>query len=178
MLLAALVFVVGVGGGIALLISRIIDLPKGRTFLVPSTQTFTIDQPGTYVLWHDYHIIFKGKVYSKPEGLPDQATIVLENKQTREEIPMSGSWHSEVSSGEHKKSEVGSYRIEQAGTYVLSVTGFDGEYVCSFVRSHLKGMLGAIVGCVVLDLTGLLGATAIIIFILVARSRNRKRMAD
>ncbi|NQT18628.1 MAG: hypothetical protein HQ592_02905 [Planctomycetes bacterium] len=178
LLLAAIVFVVGAGGGTALLVTKIIDLPKGKTFIVPSTQTFNIDRPGTHTLWHDYRITFKGKVYNKPEELPDQATITLENEQTGEVIPMSESWHSTVTSGQHEKTEIGSYNIEQAGTYVLSVTGLDDEHVFSFGRSYLKGLIGAILACVVLSLLGVFGAIAIVIVVLVARSRNKRRMAD
>ena len=178
LLLAAIVFVVGTGGGAGLLIWQIIDLPEGRTFLVPSTQTFTIDRPGKYMLWHDYKITFQGKVYNKPKDLPDQTTIVLENKQTGEKAPMTESWASAVISGGHEKTSVQSYRIEQVGTYVLSVTGFDDERVFSFQRSYVKGLIGAILACIVLILIGWLGAPAIILLILVARSRNRKRAAN
>ncbi len=75
---APLLFLLGAGGGTALLVAQIIGLHGGETFLAPSTQALSIEEAGTYILWHDHQIIFQGKTYNKPEGLPDQAVIRLE----------------------------------------------------------------------------------------------------
>ena len=173
---APLLFLLGAGGGTALLIWQVIGLHKGETFPVPSTQTFNLDEPGTYILWHDHKITFQGKVYNKPESLPDQAVISLKHDGT--EIPMRGSWGSGTTSGQHEKKEIGRYIIEMPGQYTLSASGFDEERVFSFGRSGLKGVLWATVACLLLNLLGWFGAPVIIVVVLVQRARKKKELAN
>jgi hypothetical protein len=174
--LAPIIFVLGAGGGTALLILRIIGLHEGQTFLVPSTQDIHIVEPGTYILWHDDKITFEGTVYNKPESLPDQAKIVLTHDG--EKIPMRTSWGSGSTSGTHEKKEVGRYQLETPGEYTLSVEGFSENRVFSFGRSELKGVLVAALVCLLLNLLGWFGAPAIFIIVLVMRAQRKKVLAN
>lgn len=176
LILAPIIFVLGAGGGTALLIWRVIGLHEGEIFLVPSTQTFQIVEPGTHILWHDYKITFEGTVYNKPESLPDQARIILTHDG--EEVPMRKSWGSSSISGTHEKKEIGRYKIATPGDYRLSVEGFSEKRVFSFGRSELKEVLFAALGCLLLNLGGWFGAPAIVIVVLVIRTRRNRELAN
>ena len=169
---AALVFLFGAGGGIALLVWQIVGLGGGDTFLVPSTQVLQVDAPGTYILWHDYQVTFEGKVYNKEPALPDQTILRLTHEG--EEMPMASVWGSTVTSGQHAKTDVGRYEIDEPGEYTLHVTGFDEARVFSFGQSRLKDILSAVVGCVLLSLLGWLGGPAIMAVVLILRSQRPK----
>jgi hypothetical protein len=169
---APLVFILGAGGGTALLMWQVLGSHGGDTFLVPSTQTFAIEEPGTYVLWHDHQIVFEGKSFSKSDGLPDQAIIKLTHQQT--EVPMSGTWGATVTSGQHEKKEVGRFTIDQPGSYVLSASGFTEEHVFSFARSGVGRVIWAALLCLLLNLIGWLAPPVILIIVLVMRSRSVK----
>jgi hypothetical protein len=172
LLVAALVFLSGAGGGVALLVWQIVGLGGGDTFLVPSTQVFQVDAPGTYVLWHDYQITFEGKVYNKEPALPDQTVLRLIHKG--EEVPAVNVWGSTVTSGQHAKTDVARYEIEDPGDYTLHVSGFDEPRVFSFGQSRLKDILFAVLGCVLLSLLGWIGGPAIVVVVLILRSQRSK----
>jgi len=167
---AALLFVAGTGGGIAVLVHGIISLPEGHTFLVPSTQTFQLAEPGPYVVWHDYQTTIKGKVFNKPAELPDQTTITLTHKG--KEIPTAKLWSSTITSGQHQKVSIARYHIEEPGAYSLTVEGLAEPRVFTFSRPIFKPLFQAILSGVFLILFGWLGASIGVAFILILRSRK------
>jgi hypothetical protein len=173
---APLLFLLGAGGGTALLIWQVLGLHKGEPFLVPSTQTIKIEKKGTYILWYDYKIVFQGKVFHKSESLPDQCVIKMQHEEMV--IPMSGTWGTSMTSGQHEKKEIGRYTIDKPGEYTLSVLGFEDERVCSFSRSGLKGVLGAAVACLFLNLLGWFGAPGVVLAVLMLRSRSQKKLTS
>ena len=169
---APLIFFLGVFGGTALIVWQAINLNEGDPFIAPSIQTINIEQAGTYALWNDYKINYNGKIYSKPEDLPDQTTISL--KINDKNIKMLKSWNSSSASGQHEKLEVGRYCIEVPGTYILEISGLTEDRVFSFGRSNMSGLLWAAVSCLILNLLGWLGAPAIIIIVMVKRNKGEK----
>jgi len=169
LVLAPLIFLLGAGGGTALLIVRIASLSKGETFLAPVERSFAIEEPGTYILWHDYRILFEGRAFNTEPSLPSGAGIRLSHRG--EEIPTARSWGATVTSGQHEKSEVARYVIEEPGEYTLAITGLHEDHVFSFARSGVKGILGAAFACLLLNLLGWIGAPVVIIVVLVRRSR-------
>jgi len=172
--LAPVLFILGVGGGTAILIYQTFTLPPGQTFLVPSVQTVEVKEPGTYLLWHDNRILFQGKVYNKPAFLPDQAVIRLEFEGR--EIPSQSTWGASTTSNQHEKREIGRYALDELGTYTLAVSGFTEEHVFSFGRSALKKIVGAAIACGILNLIGFLGAPILIAVVLILRDRSRKKL--
>ena len=172
MAVAALLFLFGAGGGIALLVWQIMGLDGSDPFLAPSTQELRLDVPGTYILWHDYQITFEGTVYNKEPTLPDQTVLRLTHDG--KELPMASLWGSTVTSGQHAKMEVGRYEIETPGAYTLHVGGFNEPRVLSFAQSRLKDIFLAVLGCLFLSLLGWLGSPIIIVVVLILRSQRPK----
>jgi len=169
--LAPLVFILGVGGGTALLIRQVLYLPAPRTFLVPSVQTFEVTKPGTYLLWHDYRILFQNKAYNKPPFPPDQTQIHL--RFGEREIPSESTWGTTTTSGIHEKKEIGRYALDAPGTYTLSVSGLEETHVFSFGRSGIQGIIWAAIACLFLNLLGWFGAPILIAAVLILRERSR-----
>jgi len=174
LVLAPILFILGVGGGTAILIWQVLMLPPGQTFRVPSVQTVEVTEPGTYLLWHDNRILFQGKAYNKPRYLPDQAIIHLEIEGR--EIPTQSSWGATTTSGQHEKQEIGRYVLTEPGDYTLSVSGFTEEHVFSFRRSELKGIMGAAIVCGILNLMGFLSAPILIAVVMILRDRSKKNL--
>jgi hypothetical protein len=170
LVLAPLLFILGVGGGTAILIHQIMQLPAGHTFQVPSVQTIDITEPGTYLLWHNNRIEFEGTVYNKAAFLPDQTVIRLE--KNGQVIPPRHSWDATTTSGNHQKIEVGRYDLTQMGAYRLSVSGFTEPHVFSFGRSALGKLLMAGILCLILNLIGWFGTPLFIALIFILRSRS------
>ena len=176
--LSPLILVLGVGGSSLLALRAIQAMDSVRAFLVPSTQLLAIEEPGVYMLWHDYEGIVQGKVYKSPEALPDGATIVLKNELTAEEIPMVPLGGSTGKSGQHKRVELGRYTILVPGKYVLSVSGFDDQRVLSFDQVYPdRFRRSAIQGNIVYAL-GWLGALLVIVVVIVLRRDNQKRIGQ
>ena len=119
---APVMFLIGAGGGTSLLVWQVLGLNAGQPFPVPSKQEFKIDEPGTYVLWHNYKITFNGTVYNKPESLPGQAEILLTHEGR--EVPMKSSWGVTTTSGNHEKKEIGRHEIDTSGEYTLMFRAF------------------------------------------------------
>lgn len=171
-MLAPLIFLSGVGGGTFVLIRQMITLPDDDTFSAPASRTLRINEPGKYVLWHDYKVMFNGRMYNKPEALPDQTVISL----TRDgrEIPGNPSLSSCVTSGQNEKRSVMRYQLDEAGEYMFSITGLDEERIFSFGPSRIKDILFAIALCLVLNLFGWIGAPAVVVIVLVKRAGGSK----
>jgi hypothetical protein len=165
---AVLVFLAGTGGGVGVVVWQILNLPGSETFLVPSQQTFHLEEPGTYRLWNDHMTTFHGKVYNKSETLPDQALMELTRDGELLEMHASIGW--KTTSGSHAKTSIGRYEINEPGIYTLTVTGFDEERIFSFGRSGVKAVLLSVLACIVLCLAGCLGSLIIIIIVLAKRS--------
>jgi hypothetical protein len=170
LVLAPLLFILGMGGGTAILIYQIMQLPAGETFCVPSVQTIEVTEPGTYLVWHNNRISFDGTFYNKSAALPDQTVIRLE--QDGNVIAPQRSWGSSSSSEQSQKIEVGRYELTEKGTYTLSVTGFTEPHIFSFGLSALGKLFMAGILCLVLNLIGWFGTPIFIALIFILRSRS------
>lgn len=167
--LAPLLFLLGVGGGTAILFRQIMQLPAGHTFQAPSVQTIDITESGTYLLWHNNRVLFNGTVFNKTAFLPDQTVIRLE--QDGQVISPQRSWGATTTSGQRQKIEVGRYNLTQPGSYRLSVSGFTEPHVFTFGQSALGNLFMASILCLILNLIGWFGTPLFIALIFILRSR-------
>jgi len=170
LVLAPLLFILGMGGGTAILIYQVMRLPAGETFRAPSVQTIEVTEPGTYLVWHNNRISFDGTFYNKSAFLPDQTTIRLE--QDGHVIAPRRSWGSSTSSEQSQKVEVGRYDLTEKGVYTLSITGFTEPHIFSFGRSDLSKLFMAAIVCLILNLIGWFGTPIFIALIFILRSRS------
>ncbi len=171
--LAPIILIVGVGGGTTILLTQILNQGGEETFVAPMTRTFDIESPGTYIVSHDYKIVFRGKSYDRPAALPDKTFISLKGKSG--ELEMDESWGSGSTSGEHERKEVGRYSIEEAGAYTLSISGLTDPHVMTFSQSVIGQIILAAIASFILNIAGWFGAPAIVIIVLSRRLLNRRK---
>ena len=132
-----------------------------QPFVVPGKVEVSADAPGDYYLWNDYMIKHGGKTYSSSMSLPDGATIIVTDDQG-EELYLEGNDTISLNNMDHYKNSIGFVTVEKAGTYTISVEGFEEERVFSwspfdameFVMSIFKAIgFAAVFGMVGLGIT-------------------------
>lgn len=174
--LAPLLLLSGVGGGTFILLDQVLNTAGEVSFTVPSVRTFEVEKPGTYVLSHDFKVVFNGRPYSNQPTLPEGTLISL--KGPAGYVQMDPSWHSSITSEAHERQETGRFRLYEPGDYTLSVTGLNGQHVLTFGRSNLLGIVAAAAICIILNLAGWFGAPALVITILVMRLRHKRYLSS
>jgi len=170
---APVIFLLGVGGGTALLLSQVIGQGGEFSFVAPTTQTFDVEEAGTYVLSHDYKVVFEGMAYDKPVALPGPVSISL--KGDGGEVEMDESWGSGSTSADHERKEVGRFKIADPGSYTLSISGLDEPRVMTLAQSVIIRIVFAAIASLLLNLLGWFGGPAIVIMVLATRLKNKRR---
>lgn len=175
LLLIPVLLLVGFGGCSALLKSKVSEPSQVHRFVAPSTQTIHIEEPGTYVLWHDHRIVYQGTVYSSPPALPNQARIQLTHNDRP--IAPGRQMNTSVAVGNHEKVEVMRFAIEQPGAYQLTVAELQEPRVMSFNQPDIMGWVKTIALVFAVSMIAWVGAPAVLIVVLVMRATHRRRSA-
>lgn len=170
--LAPVFFVIGVGGGTAILLKKVLNPPAEATFVAPITRTFEIDKPGSYILNHNYKATFNGHQFDNVPNLPESAVIRLKNSEG--EIQMQESWGSGSTSQTDSRKEIGRFEIASPGDYTLSVSGLAEPHLITFGESVMMGIVGAAAIGLLLNLIGWFGAPAVVILVLSQRLKNKR----
>ena len=171
--LAPLFLVVGVGGGTTILLKEVLRPASSSTFVAPAVRTFDLTEPGTYVLSHDYRIAFMGRKYEEDANLPDGTAVSLKGPDG--DVAMEESWGSGSTSEEHERKEIGRFEIRTPGSYVLTVEGLDSPRVLTFSQSVIARIILSAAASILLSLLGWFGAPAVVIVVLSARLRDKRR---
>ena len=134
--IGTVLFFMGIIGGPGWFVVTLVSgLTSGKYFLAPGTQTYTLECPGKYILWHAAHTFFQGKSYASPSELPHGVTIRVLNNNTREELTVEPSPGATESSGKHKKYSICSFRIEMPGQYTIEVSNLPSNQVFMLRKS-------------------------------------------
>lgn len=171
--LAPIILIIGVGGGTAILLTQVLNQGAEETFVAPTTRTFDIESPGTYIVSHDYKIVFRGKSYDQPAALPEKAYISLKNESG--ELTMDKSWGSGSASGKHERKEVGRFKIKKPGTYTLSISDLAEPHVMTFGQSVIVQIILASIASFVLNIAGWFGGPALVIIVLTKRLLAKRK---
>ena len=153
-------------------------LGSGQQFVAPGAKTLTIDEPGEYVIWHDFVAVFEGLSYSSAPGLPAGATISVTNDQTGEELTLGKGATASETSPNHQRQSVCSFFAETAGRYTVEVSGLQSNHVFTVRKALLRPLMTKIVMMVAFCVAGvfsLLAAAAVVIVVAMKRARARKR---
>lgn len=171
--LAPLFLVVGVGGGTTLLLREVLHRGTEITFKAPVSRTIAIDDPGTYILSHDYRIMYRGKKYEEDPALPESAQITLMGPDGA--ITMEKSWGSGSTSEEHSRIEIGRFEIPAPGDYALTVANLPSPRVMTLSESVIVQIIMSAIASILLSLLGWFGAPAVVIVVVAKRIRNKRR---
>ena len=176
--IGVVLFFMGIIGGPGwFIVTLVSDLKSGKYFLAPSAQTFTLERPGKYVLWHAANTFFQGKSYTSPSELPGGVTIRVLNNNTREELTIEPSPGATESSGNHKKYSVCSFRVETPGEHTVEIRNLPSNRVFVLRKSLTKGVLITLFYSGMIGLLGGIGGPALVVFVAVRRHKTEKKFA-
>jgi len=135
--------------------------------------TTTVEKPGKYVLWDDFHTAYEGKIYNASDSLPDGMKIQVLDAEGHLIRFMSDEAISVSGSGTTKRS-IGYVELASAGKVSVEVTGSNEERIFSFKRSNAKKDIWEIVGGVGMAIVLGLAGVVFVIWGIVKLSRGPK----
>ena len=158
------------------IVTLVSGLTSGEYFLAPCANTFTLDDPGKYVLWHAAKTFFQGRNYASPLELPDGVIINVFHNETKEELTLKLSHGSSESSGYNKKYSICSFFVETPGKYTLEISNLQSNQVFMLRKSQTKRVLLALLECGLIGLIGGIGGTILVIVVAVKRHKAFKKL--
>jgi len=153
-------------GGILFLISL---FGSGVDFLAPGRQTFTVERPGRYVIWHKHQTLYEGRTYSSGPALPDGATIKV-FAPDGSEVPTSKSLGATIQSGSEMSASVCAFDAASPGEYAVEIGGLDETHVMTVRRAMLRQAVSVIL-LILMGGTGFLAALVVTVITAIRRSR-------
>jgi len=171
-----LFFMGTIGGPGWFIVTLVSGLTSGEYFLAPCARTFTLDDPGKYVLWHAAKTFFQGRNYSSPPELPDGVIIKVVDNKTKEGLTLKSSHGLTESSGHSKKVSVCSFLAETPGKYTLEISNLSSNQVFMLRKSQAKRVLLALLECGLIGLIGGIGGIAVVILVAVKRHKAEKKL--
>jgi hypothetical protein len=171
-----LFFIGTVGGPGWFIVTLVSDLTSGKYFLAPGTQTYTLECPGKYVLWHAAKTLFQGKSYSFPPELPHGVIIKVLNNNTQEELTVEPSLGATESSGNQKKYSICSFRVETPGEYTVEISNLPSNQVFMLRKSLTKHVLLTLLQSGIIGMTGGIGGFVLVILVAVRRHKAEKKL--
>ncbi|HET7717216.1 MAG TPA: hypothetical protein VFK86_16455 [Bauldia sp.] len=170
-LVAIVVFVAGMAGMAAFLLTRLMDMGAGLTrFVVPGEQTLVLE-PGGYTIFHETQSVIDGKIYAS-SGLGGLTVSVT--GPDGEPVPL-GASSGRYSFGGHAGFAVFDFTAGAAGPYVIAGRYADGaggpETVLAVGAGFLSSLLTTIFGSLGIAFAGAIIAAVIAVRVLVKRRR-------
>ena len=181
--LPAAVLVIGAVAFALVLVDGLMGITDGFTqVVVPGQAEVTLDEPGTYTIFHEYHSVVDGKVYSTAGDISGLRCRLV-SKQTGAEVPlssMSASMTYEL--GSRSGRAILECEIDQPGVYVLSAEYAEGqagpEVVLALCRGFMKTLLFTIFGGLGIAFGSLAVAATIAIVVFVKRRKAKARLDE
>lgn len=175
--IALILFLIGAVGGIAILFTSIFtSLSEGTQFIVPGEIAITVDKPGEYTLWNEVKTIYKGRMYTGSEELPDILEIRITDTMTGEPIPMTSSAGGTETIGSTVRRAIGNITFDRPGRYRIEVSGDFRARIFMIRRSVCGDLLVSFAAFFLLSLIGWIGAPLIAIVVLVKRINAKKQI--
>lgn len=152
--------------------------------VVPGTTEVALEEPGKYILSHEYRSFMNGKRYST-HGAIGNLECTLRSRATGREVPLSPmSWGSTYSIGARSGVGMCSFKIDSAGAYELDARypeGYSGpQAVLSIGRSGglFRGFGGFVIGLILTIILFLASAAIFVVTLVLRITRKRKAAAS
>ena len=171
-----LFFIGTIGGPGWFIVTLVSELSSGKYFLAPGAQTYTLECPGKYILWHAAKTLFQGKNYSSPPELPHGVIIKVLNNNTQEELLVEASPGATESSGNQKKYSICSFRVETPGEYTVEINNLPSNQVFMLRKSLTKHVLLTLLQSGMIGMMGGVGGFVLVILVAVRRHKAEKKL--
>ncbi len=178
-LLAVLVFVVGEVIAIVFFVTGSIGTLSGLAkVVVPGSGTFTLSEPGKYVVFYEYHSVVGNRTYATPDEAPPglECTVVAED--TGRDIPLSPATGSRFTTPSAQGVSLWAFEVQQPGVFVLSGSypeGEGGPEVVLSIHHSLKKLLSILFTAMKLTGVSFLAALAIALVVFSMRRRAEQQ---
>lgn len=136
--LGILIIVIGAAYSVSVLISSFGDLGSGQQFATPGSSDLFLAESGEYIIFYESRAVFKGKVYSTGESLPD-LNIEVKNKTTGSRAFIYSPLKTAFSLGDRTGESIRAFKIDKPGIYEISASYAGGDISPEVVLSVGKG---------------------------------------
>jgi hypothetical protein len=151
--LAAIVAVVGVAVAVVAgvgAIRSIMDVSTGLDrFAAPGTTTLTLDEAGSYKVYHEHVSVFRGQTFNNPAGPLPNMVLSVTRASTGAVIATGPAMSETYTLGNAQGTSVWQFSVSEPGDYVISVlpasTGPEPAVIRQqYVMAVGRGVLGRI----------------------------------
>jgi hypothetical protein len=146
-------------------------------FVVPGTTVLTLDEPGTYTIYHEADSVVDGKLYSAPNIAGLSVTVTAEASGQSIAVVTPGI-SSTYSIGGHSGKSVLAFTVATPGHYRLSAQYANGasgpQTVLAVGQGFLGRLLGTIFGAIGAVFAGFI-ASLVLVLTTYFRRRNMLR---
>ena len=174
-LLAVLVFVVGEVIAIVFFVTGFMGVLSGLAkVVVPGSGTFTLPEPGKYVVFYEYHSVVGNRTYATPDEAPPGLECTVAAEDTGGDIPLSPATGTTFSGGNVEAISLWAFEVQQPGVFVLSGSypeGEEGPDVVLSIHHSFKKLLSILFTA--MKLTGVSFLAALVIALVVFSMRRR-----
>lgn len=138
-------------------------------FLHPGDRTETFEDPGSFVIYYEPHVVFDTRTYDGPATLPPVEITVTMDERVVQVIPDTSLTFENDEDGGRKGQSIATFTIDEPGTYSIKtdyapeVT--DGPQVGFTLRESVGGRAGKAAGISVI-VAGILGVLGVIFVLL------------
>ncbi len=172
-LLAVLVFVVGEVIVIVFFVTGFIGTLSGLAkVVVPGSGTFTLPEPGKYVVFYEYHSVVGNRTYATPDEAPPGLECTVAAEDTGRDIPLSPATGTSFSGGNVEAISLWAFEVQQPGVFVLSGSypeGEGGPEVVLSIHHSFKKLLSILFTAMKLTGVSFLAALAIALVVYLKR---------
>lgn len=169
---AGVLAVVGIIGGVALIISSIVTytdrIDNFARVDIPGSSTVQLDGTGGYSVYYEHEFAserFNSSSVDVEITAPDGSPVDLER------------YSSEVTytSGDHSGRALYSFQADEPGAYQVNVNGNGG--ILAIGRGVGRGLAGGIVGGIAVGFLCVVAALVIVIVVALKRGKSKRRLA-
>jgi hypothetical protein len=174
---AAVIFILGVGGGTVWIAAAIALSGRGGTpFLAPGVLELRIEKAGKYQIWNEADAVFQGRRYKAGAFLPADLRFQIANLQTGQEVPLlTPALTLRVEGGAVFRCAVGSFKVPEPGRYAVRAAGLFPPRVFSVQRARAD-LLIAFSGGGLLCVSGGLAGPVMAFLVFARRGVARRKL--
>lgn len=173
-----LFLVFGIGGIFYVVFSFLSLFQDGVRFVVPGELILDVERTGKYTLYNETYAVFNGKVYPGSTELPETVSIRITELSTEQSIPLDPTHSGKITVGSNERFPIGTIRFEDAGSYLIRVSGDFHERVFSVRRASCGEAFALLVVFLFAGLVGWIGAPVLAIIIFAKRSSAKRMLSS
>ena len=114
--------------------------PNPHSFLGPGTTEVTIEKPGRYYFWNNYHTVFQGRSYQRSRILPDGLFIEVSDRTKNLPLLLTGDDSLSSIGPNSARASIGYIDIDSPADLEIEVTGSPRQRVFSLARSPVEAI--------------------------------------